>query len=501
MLDTNHVKGYKKFVMLKKKNVLKFILGLKIRQLRARRELSLKELADRTDLSASYLNEIENGKKYPKIEKLAALAEGLNVGLEELVSFKTGRNLHPLLKFLEGDVVGKVPLELVGLNESDVVDLMGKDPEKFASFVLTVLQLSRSFDMQLEDLYDASLKSYIEVNDNYFPELEKLSKKIKTEAGLSQIAADYDQLAEYLKQKFEVNIDDVSLINHPQLEDVNHFYKTGPVKTLFLNSRLHNTQKKFYIAKIIGRQLLEETRNEQHPGALAERLLDFKSSYFSNAFLIDEKLFSKDLKQLFNKNEFDENHFTKLLDTYQVSPELMFHRLTQILPSAFKIREIFFLGMSLNLTTGRASMNKELHLSQLHRPHGVRMNETYCQRWVALRSMERFKGRASEDKSAPKFVLGQRSKVEDGNEYFSISLARESCLRPEIVQSLTIGFLINDELKNVVKFLDDPNLKKESIGQTCERCGVESCNERKAEPSIYLQLQSKKNLQALLEKI
>ena len=98
--------------MLKKKNVLKFILGLKIRQLRARRKLSLKDLADRSALSSSYLNEIENGKKYPKVEKLACIAEALDIPFEELISFKTGRNLHPLLSFLEGEMVGKVPLEL-----------------------------------------------------------------------------------------------------------------------------------------------------------------------------------------------------------------------------------------------------------------------------------------------------------------------------------------------------------------------------------------------------
>ena len=176
--------------MLKKKNVLKFILGLKIRQLRARKKISLKELADRTALSASYLNEIENGKKYPKVEKLAGIAEALEIPFEELISFKTGRNLHPLLTFLEGDMVGKVPLDILGLYESDVVELMGKDPEKFASFVLTVLQLSRSFNMKLDDLYRASLRSYIELNDNYFPEIERLAKKYRSDFFLDTVSTE-----------------------------------------------------------------------------------------------------------------------------------------------------------------------------------------------------------------------------------------------------------------------------------------------------------------------
>ncbi|MDO9184191.1 MAG: helix-turn-helix transcriptional regulator, partial [Bacteriovorax sp.] len=180
--------------MLKKKTVLRFILGLKIRQLRLRRGFSLKELADVSDMSISYLNEIEKGKKYPKFEKMASLAIGLGVDLGDLVSFKTGRNLHPLLKFLEGDLVSKMPLELFGLSESDVVDLMGNAPEKFASFVLTVLQISRSFDMKLEDIYSAALRSFIEAHDNYFPELEKKARALRSDWNFTKESIEYSDM-------------------------------------------------------------------------------------------------------------------------------------------------------------------------------------------------------------------------------------------------------------------------------------------------------------------
>ena len=43
-------------------------------------------------LSASYINEIEKGKKYPKAEKIMMLAEGLGVEYDDLVSINmTGR--------------------------------------------------------------------------------------------------------------------------------------------------------------------------------------------------------------------------------------------------------------------------------------------------------------------------------------------------------------------------------------------------------------------------
>ena len=51
---------------------LRFILGLKLNQLRKQQSLSLKELADRAGLAISYLSEIEKGKKYPKPGKILA---------------------------------------------------------------------------------------------------------------------------------------------------------------------------------------------------------------------------------------------------------------------------------------------------------------------------------------------------------------------------------------------------------------------------------------------
>ena len=51
-----------------KKNYIKLILGLKIKQLRQERQFSLNELAEKSQLSVSYLNEIEKGKKYPTVE-------------------------------------------------------------------------------------------------------------------------------------------------------------------------------------------------------------------------------------------------------------------------------------------------------------------------------------------------------------------------------------------------------------------------------------------------
>lgn len=484
--------------MLKKKTVLRFILGLKIRQLRIRRELSLKELADIADLSVSYLNEIEKGKKYPKIEKLAALAQGLQIDLGELVSFKTGRNLHPLLKFLESDMVDKVPLELFGLSESDVVDLMGHDPDKFASFVLTVLQVTRAFDMKMEDVYSAALRSYIEANENYFPDIEKLAKKMKSEWSLSSEDKAYEELKTLLTKKYGYEIDETTLTKNALLKEDKFLVKRGinnnKSNKIFLNSGLSEAQQTFYLACELGHIVLGNTHERGQ--SLALTLQDFKTRYFADALLLDEKIFSKELKSFFGQSKFDAEMFLSLLAKYKVSPDVLFHRLTQMLPAQFKVNDLFFLEVQLDdVEQNRYSIVNELHLLKLHSPHGVRMNENYCQRWVAIKSIKQLK--ANEESS----LLAQISIVEDGQEYFSLSIARLSGTSGK-KESLTIGFAINKDLKNVMKFLDDKKLARISIGQTCERCPKMDCDERLVPPVYYNLMKEKEHReQAIAELI
>ena len=70
----------------------RYIFGMKLRSFRKEKGFGPKQLAALTVLSASYINEIEKGKKYPKAEKIMILSEGLGVEYDDLVSISmTGR--------------------------------------------------------------------------------------------------------------------------------------------------------------------------------------------------------------------------------------------------------------------------------------------------------------------------------------------------------------------------------------------------------------------------
>ena len=98
----------------------RIIFGLKVRQYRQRRGLLFDDLAKRSGISASYLNEIEKGKKYPKNAKRAALAEALDISVEELTSEELGGALDPVGKLLKSNFLNELPLDLFGIELSNL---------------------------------------------------------------------------------------------------------------------------------------------------------------------------------------------------------------------------------------------------------------------------------------------------------------------------------------------------------------------------------------------
>ena len=76
---------------------VKASLGKNIKNLRACRKYSQAVLAEKADVSITYLSKIERGLKFPKPDILSQLANGLGVELYEL--FKTDYVPKSLLDF------------------------------------------------------------------------------------------------------------------------------------------------------------------------------------------------------------------------------------------------------------------------------------------------------------------------------------------------------------------------------------------------------------------
>ena len=66
---------------------IRVILGRGIRFYRHQRQLSQAALAEKANISITFLSNIERGKKYPASETIAAIANGLNVEVFELFRY------------------------------------------------------------------------------------------------------------------------------------------------------------------------------------------------------------------------------------------------------------------------------------------------------------------------------------------------------------------------------------------------------------------------------
>jgi len=59
-------------------------------------------------------------------------------------------------------------------------------------------------------------------------------------------------------------------------------------------------------------------------------------------------------------------------------------------------------------------------------------------------------------------------------------------LSPQVASSVIIGFRVDADLRATIRFLDDPNIPRDIIHETCERCPLtpEQCAVRAAPPAL-----------------
>ena len=64
-------------------------LGERIRELREERDLSLRELAAKIEVSAAFMSDVELGRRHPSDKHMVAVARALETSLDDLQQFDT----------------------------------------------------------------------------------------------------------------------------------------------------------------------------------------------------------------------------------------------------------------------------------------------------------------------------------------------------------------------------------------------------------------------------
>lgn len=494
-------------LMLKEIDTVKLIFGLKVHQLRQEQDLSYQQLSDRTGLAISYLHNIEKGKKYPKADKILALARALDTEYNYLVSLNADKRLQPIIDLIHSDFLKIFPLELFGINTPKLIELLSVTPDKVNAFISTVIKIVRNHHLQGEDFYKAALRSYQDLHDNYFDDLEqavrdfKSANQLKQQTGITAL-----ELEQLLHKNFGVTTDRDFLSSRSDLMEVRSYYSVKN-KTLYLNNGLSSAQENALLGKEIGFQFLQlgerpyETRMIE-VDSFDKLLNNFKASYFSVALLMDEQEMIEDIETMASWRIWNAEAFLKLFAKYEVTSEMLIQRLANLLPHHFDIQDLFFLRFFARPDLQKFEMTKEIHLSQLHTPHANQLDEHYCRRWISINLIRQLKAQQGISNTEGPIAGAQISRYwGTPNAYLCITIAKPSHTDRDNSSSVTIGLLVNDKLKRLFRFLNDPNLVAKDVHTTCERCGISDCGARAVPPTVLQHHRKKENIRATLEEL
>lgn len=478
--------------MVKKNQYLRIIFGLKVKQRRQQLGLSFAELSKKSGIATSYLNEIEKGKKFPKNEKLICLAQALETTTESLLSENLPKSLKPIKFLLESNFLKEIPFDLFGLDLAKIIELLANAPDKVNAFISTLVELSRNFALGEHHFYLRAMRSYQELNNNYFPEIEQIAddlhRKCQTlypNTGLPNTP----WLEQVLKEEYGVQVIHDGI--QSSMQNIRSIYQPN-IKTLLLNGLLNSQQINLILAKEIG---FQEMQLKERPftssffeiESFQQVLNNFKAGYFSVAFLVDKIALRHDLSELIGAKVWKPEVLLDMLDRYQVAPETLFRRVNTVFQED-GLNDIFFMRFS-KQASGAITLDKELHLSRKENPYALNGRETYCRRWSGIQALN---------------IATQRNKMgihaqissfyEAEETYFVISILKETNKMRPFPISISFGVKLSASTYKAFKFLNDPAIVQKTVNLTCERCAIVDCAERVKEPTVLHDKMRRKTL-------
>ncbi|MBK9335561.1 MAG: helix-turn-helix domain-containing protein [Lewinellaceae bacterium] len=490
-----------------KTHLQRILLGLKVRQFRQERGWNFDESGRQTGISASYLNEIEKGKKYPQPENLEKLAVALGITPEFLTSPELTKQYAPLGDLLQSNFLNELPLDLFGIEVQQVVEIIARAPDRVSAFISALLEIARHYSLHNENFFFAALRAYQELHNNYFEEIEREADAFVQQHRLPENGGVPAQLlADLLVSVFRYKIDENGLDGYPELHSVRTVFNPKK-RRLLLHSRLNESQRAFQLAKELGFNVL---RLKERPLAstmlrvhsFEEVLNNFKAAYFAVAILINRSAFVRDLHTLFGQTTWNDQVLLNLLTKYRASPEVLFQRFN-VLTLDFDLHKVFFLRFIHDTEQDRFDIDKELHLNRRHQPHASGLDERYCRRWLSVTLLHDLQKHQNESGDEARLLVGvQRALFADTQEeYLCLAVAKPGYPTVGRNVSVTLGILLDERAREIIRFWDDPAIPQTTVNVTCERCGIADCAERAAPPVALRRREARKRTEDILKKL
>ncbi|MEZ4643215.1 MAG: XRE family transcriptional regulator [Chloroflexota bacterium] len=491
-------------------DLVNIIFGMKVRQARTEVNLSLSDLAKRAGLSPSYLTEIEKGRKYPRNDKIMRMASVLGKEYDDLVSIKLRPSLGYLEAALSSSILGRFPFAEFGFEREDLVNLLTREPEKASALLHAILEIARRYDLREEDFLRAALRSYQEIHENYFPELEQAAQAFTHELGAkydfpADAPLNQDTLLAILQQEYGYKVDNEMIAQQSELNGYRSVFVAGERPLLLINNRLYPRQIKFLLARELGYQYLQlqersTTSTPDEVTSFNQLLHDFKAAYFGGALLMPRATIVADLEQFFSLETWQPDVLNAMLARYDVTPEMLFYRFSELIPQHFGIK-IHFLRY--HQIGEKYRLIKELNMNQLMVPSGIGLDEHFCRRWLSVRLLREIRAaqETGEWERFPPPDIHISRFYNSTDQFVALGFARSLLLTSGVNSSVTVGFRLTPDLYNKIRFLNDPAIAHVTINETCERCPLLDCEVRAAPPTVLEAEQAKERRQLALQQV
>ena len=414
--------------------------------------------------------------------KLKQQRQKKNCTFDDLVSTKLDKSLAPFNEILQSDFFKEIPLDLFGINKNNLISIISDAPKKVTAFINALIEISQNYNLGKERFYFAVMRSFQELYDNYFPEIEEKVVLFAEENQL-EISKNLqsDILEDILTEKFNYRIQSEDFEQYETLDKLRSLF-VPEKKLLLLNRKLEPDQKIFILAKEIGFNVLElknrpNTYSWLDFGSFEEILNNFYASYFAGALLISKEKTIEKTSEFFLENNWKPKSFENLIESFTNSPETFYYRLTNILSSELGIKDLFYLCLVKKKDSDKIQILKELHLNHQQAPHANATNEHYCRRWIAVKNLHLLK----EDETLTDAQISQYK--DQGFSYLVISTSQKNPFSDGSNRSYCLGILLNSQTIKKINFIKSSALKTINVGVTCESCSIADCEVRQAPPT------------------
>ena len=447
-------------------------IGPKIKAFRRQLGLQANKLAEELEISPSYLNLIESGKRKIDGDLLLKVCEKLNIQLSDLTT-KSDINLENTISeilddklFEDLDILGPEVKDLVGTNPKigrALVRLGDILKKKDHELINKIEKLSgKIVDNRKNSFPGEVISDFLQENKNYFPKLEEFANKVFEKIQVNNRTR-YIALCEYLKKEYSITVKDIIP------EDGKPFSKIFNKKKreLLLSDYSSLETKKLHAASQIAqegasKEISQYLSNFNFPSEESKRLTQVALlNYCGAAILMPYKLFHSECKKL----KYD---LELLQNTFATSFEQVAHRVTCLQDP--KLPGIPFHMLRTDIA---GNISKRFSLSGIEIPRygGA------CPRWNVYSAFTR-----------PGVIQAAVSKMTNGEKYVCIARTVEKGVGRYGLSKSILSIGLGCDAKYAKQFVYTENLdisdKKTEIpiGVSCRTCDRLDCSQRAFPP-------------------